>query len=386
MDKAVVSFLDALKRMALCGALLLPTLAAATPLTSGFEPIVTFSVYPPLKPNGTADEALATGQVKRGQFPMTERASKPWRIAYLFPHIKDPYWIGCNYGVISEAQRLGVTAKIFVAEGYDDLKGQLRKMNEVVAEKFDAIVVSPIDLTGNNPSIAWAHSQGIPVFELANDSTSDDLTIKVTTSLKGMGQEAARWMIHDALRRGLKSVNVGLLPGPRGAGWVSGEVEGSREAFAKAPIPVNIVEIKYGDSDRQVQGQLAKQMLREHGKSLHYMLGCTGCAPAASAEILSAGLQKQIKVIAFDLTREIAGLIQKGQIAASVDTKAVSQARVVTNAVVNVLEGRGGPPPHTLLIKLGLVDQSNYATYEFDTTIAPEGFVPVFSYSPTDEK
>ncbi|WP_243655787.1 TMAO reductase system periplasmic protein TorT [Roseateles saccharophilus] len=375
-----------MKALALGGMLALAVAAAANPVVKGFDPVVTFSIFPPLKPNGTADDALETGNVKRGYFPMAERARKPWRIAYLFPHIKDPYWVGCNYGVITEAQRLGVGVRIFIADGYDDIKGQLRKMAEVTADKYDAIVLSPIDLTANNASIAWAKSQGIPVFELANDSTSDDLAIKVTTSLKGMGVEAARWMVHDALRRGMKSINVGLLPGPRGAGWVSGEVDGTREVLRKAPIAVNIVDVKYGDSDRHVQGQLARQLLREHGQSLDYVIGCTGCAPPASAEIREAGLQKQVRVIAYDLTREIAELIRQGHISAAVDTKAVSQARVVTDAVVNYLEGRSGNSPHTILIKLGLVDQSSYPDYRFDTTIAPDDFVPVFSYSPADEK
>lgn len=378
--------LQVLKALVLCCVAVLSAHALGDTAVKGFEPIITYSIFPPLKANGTADDALATGRVKRGYFPMAAPASKPWRIAFLFPHMKDPYWLGCDYGVIMESRRLGVSARIFAANGYDDLKGQLRKMAEVTAEKYDAIVVSPIDLKANNPSIAWARSQGIPVFELANDSTSDDLTIKVTTSLKGMGEEAARWMIHDAIARGLKSVNVGLLPGPRGAGWVSGEVDGTREVLSKAPLAVNIVDIKYGDSDRLVQGQLAKQMLHEHGKSLDYIIGCTGCAPPASAEIWEAGLQSQVKVIAYDLTREIAELIQQGRISASVDTKAVSQARVVTDAVVNYLEQRTGTRPHTILIKLGLVDQSNYDTYKFDTTIAPEDFVPVFFNSPANEK
>jgi len=383
----VAALFKSLKLMALCGVLALqPAAAAAQPADADFEPIATFSIYPPSKPNGTADEALATGDVRRGYFPMAERASRPWRIAFLFPHIKDPYWVGCNYGVITEAKRLGVAARIFIADGYDDIKGQLRQMAEATADRYDAIVVSPIDLAANNPSIAKARAQGIPVFELANDSTSDDLTIKVTTSLKGMGEEAARWMIHDAIARGLTSVAVGLLPGPRGAGWVSGEVDGTREVIAKAPIAVNIVDLKYGDSDRQVQGQLAAQMLREHGGSLDYILGCTGCAPPASARVHEARLQAHIKVVAYDLTREIAWLIRKGQIAASVDTKAVSQARVVTNAVVNYLEGRNRNPPRTVLVKLGLVDKGNFANYKLDASIAPDDFVPVFSYAPPDVK
>lgn len=317
---------------------------------------------------------------------MAARASKPWRIAFLFPHIKDPYWVGCSYGVVSEAKRLGVATDIFPAEGYSDLIGQLRKMDETLAEKYDAIVISPLSQTGNNSSIAKARASGIPVFELANDSTSDDLTIKVTTSLKGMGIEATQWVIRDAQQRGLKSINIALLPGPSDAGWVKGEVDGTREAAHKAAIKVNIIDIKYGDSDLIEQSQLAAQLITEHGPKLDYILGCTGCAPAAILPIKEAGLNGKIRVVAYDLTGEIANSISKGEIFASADTKGVSQARVAINAAVNFLEGRTKKPPHTILIKLGLVDQNSYASYQFNASIAPEGYTPILSYTPDELK
>ena len=347
-----------------------------------FSPIPVFSIFPPLKAHGSADEALASGRVVSGEFVMAAPASKPWRIAFLFPHMKDPYWVGCNYGVISVAKRLGVAVDIFVAEGYNDLVGQLRKMDEAIAAKYDAIVISPLSMTANNSSIAKARAKGIPVFELANDSSSDDLTIKVTTSLKSMGVDATNWVIRDAQKRGLKSINIALLPGPSDAGWVKGEVEGTREAAFKGAIKVNILDIKYGDSDRIGQSQLAAQLLAEHGKKLDYILGCTGCAPAAVLPIKESGLQAKIKVVSYDLTREIADFIQKGNIVASADTKGVSQARVTINAAVNFLEKRSKDVPHTILIKLGLVDQSTFANYEFDTSIAPSGYVPLLSYVP----
>lgn len=361
-----------------------PAMAKATleSVAGNFDPIPVYSIYPPVKKNGTADDALTSGRVVDDHYNMAERASKPWRIAFLFPHIKDPYWIGCSYGVISEAKRLGITVDIFPADGYNDLIGQLRKMDEAIAAKYDAIVISPLSLTANNSSIAKARSLGIPVFELANDSTSDDLTIKVTTSLKNMGTIASEWVISDAEKRGLKSINIGLLPGPADAGWVKGEVAGTFEAAKNAKIKVNIVDVKYGDSDRIGQTQLAEQMLAKHGKQLDYIIGCTGCAPAARLPIKEAGLNGKIRVVAYDLTQEIAGLIQKGEIIASADTKSVSQARVVTNAAVNFLEGRIKEMPHSILIKLGLVDRSNYSTYPFETSIAPKSYLPILSYTP----
>jgi len=363
--------------------------SAGTPLIPGvaeFTPIPVSFVYPPVKLHGSADEALISGRVEDGHYAMATPASKPWRIAFLFPHLKDPYWVSCSYGVISEARRLGVAVDILPADGYDDMVGQLRKMNEAVAAKYDAIVISPLSMTANNSSIAKARSLGIPVFELANDSSSDDLTIKVTTSLKGMGKDATEWVIRDAQKRGLKSVNIGLLPGPANAGWVKGEVEGTREAARRAPIKINIVGIKYGDSDRIVQSRSAAQLLAEHGKKLDYILGCTGCAPAAILPVRERALNRKIRIVAYDLTREIAELIGKGEIVAAADTKGVSQARVTINAVVNFLEGRTTELPHTILIKLGLVDKSNYTAYPFDTSTAPRGYTPVTSYAPSGAK
>ena len=347
-----------------------------------FEPIPVYAIYPPVKPNGSADDALASGRVVNDSYVMAAHASKPWRIAFLFPHMKDPYWVGCSYGVISEAKRLGVAVDILPADGYTDLVGQLRKMDEAIAAKYDAIVISPISQTANNASIAKARSLGIPVFELANDSTSDDLTVKVTTSLKHMGIDATQWVIRDAQRRGLKSINIVLLPGPAGAGWVAGEVVGTREAARKAAIKVNILDIEYGDSDLIGQTQLAAQLLAKHGNHLDYILGCSGCAPAAILPIKEAGLEGKVRVVAYDLTGDIANFIQKGEIVAAADTKAVSQARVSVDTVVNFLEGRTKATPNTILIKLGLVDKRNYATYKFDTSIAPKDYVPVLSYSP----
>ncbi len=347
-----------------------------------FDPIPVYSIYPPLKPHGSADEAFASGRVVDEHYAMAQRASKPWRIAFLFPHIKDPYWTGCSYGVISEARRLGIAVDIFPADGYDDLVGQLRKMDEVIAAKYDAIVISPLSLTANNASISRALALGIPVFELANDSTSDDLTIKVTTSLRSMGLDATQWVIGDAQKRGMKSINIALLPGPADAGWVKGEVAGTLDAAQKATIKVNIVAIKYGDSDRVGQSQLAAQLLAQHGKKLDYILGCSGCAPAARLPLKEAGLNEKIRIVAYDLTREIADLIRNGDIFAAADTKGVSQARVAVDSAVNFLEGRTRELPHTILIKLGLVDRSNYAAYPFGTSTAPAGYMPVLSYTP----
>ena len=356
--------------------------AQQAPAAVKFAPIPVQSIFRPLQANGTADDALASGRVVHGSYAMAAPATRQWRIAFLFPHLKDPYWVGCSYGVISEARRLGIAVDILAADGYDDLTGQLRNMDRAIKAHYDAIVISPISMTFNNTSIAKARAAGIPVFELANDSRSDDLAIKVTTSLRGMGTQATRWVIHDAQRRGLTSINIALLPGPSGAGWVKGEVDGTRIAAEQAPIKVKILDVRYGDSDLNGQGKLAAQLLAKNGSRLDYIIGCTGCAPAVVPQLRSVGLAGKVRLVAYDLTDVIAQMIRNKQIDAAVDTKGVSQARVVINAAVNLLEGRSKNLPHTILVDLGVVDFDSLPKYPFDTSIAPEGYRVVLSYKP----
>ncbi|MDD4946273.1 MAG: TMAO reductase system periplasmic protein TorT [Gallionella sp.] len=363
-------------------ALSMPGLLLAASDIVSFAPVPVQTIYPPLKPNGSADDALATGRVVEEFYPMAVPATRPWRIAYLFPHVKDPYWVDCSYGLMTEARRLGVAVDIMPADGYDDLIGQLRETDRAIAKKYDAIVLSPISQTANNPSISKARALGIPVFEMANDSTSDDLTIKITSSLKAMGVDTTEWVIRDAIKRGLKSINIALLPGPADAGWVMGEVAGTRMAAENAAIKVNIIDIKYGDRDLVGQSQLAEKLIFTHGKKIDYLLGCTGCAPAAILPIRRAGLANKIRIVSYGLTRELIENIRKGEIFAATDVKAVGQARVSLSAAVNHLEGRIKKRPHTILVKLGMVDRSNVNSYDYGTTTSPVGYKPVLSYTP----
>lgn len=44
-----------------------------------------------------------------------EKASQAWDICVSFPHMKDAYWLGVDYGVTEEARRLGVRMQVVEA-------------------------------------------------------------------------------------------------------------------------------------------------------------------------------------------------------------------------------------------------------------------------------
>jgi protein TorT len=75
----------------LLGGCMAAVIAQTMPPTVKFAPVPVQAIFHPLQPNGSADNALASGRVVAGAYPMAAKASKRWRIAFLFLHLKDPY-------------------------------------------------------------------------------------------------------------------------------------------------------------------------------------------------------------------------------------------------------------------------------------------------------
>ena len=66
------------------------------------------------------------------------KASKAWEICVSFPHMKDAYWLGVNYGVVEEAKRQGVKMQLVEAGGYTELNNQISQIEDCVAAGADA--------------------------------------------------------------------------------------------------------------------------------------------------------------------------------------------------------------------------------------------------------
>ena len=349
-----------------------------------FEPIPVKYVFPPILPNGSLYEEFTSGKIIKDNISPAQPATKPWKIAVLIPHLKDPFWLGVNYGIIEQAKRLDVEVQIFVAEGYHDLVGQLIHMEEAIEKKFDAIILSPISMTENDQSVAKAKAAGIPVFMAVNDMRSDDLVLKVNALVYDMGKKSMEWVINDAKKCGLKEINVALQPGPKGAGWVMAEVDGTNDAIQKSSIKVNMLDIQYGESGPIEQAHLTEGLIKRFGEKINYLIVCNVGAFAAVLPIKEAGLLGKIKIVGNDLVRESVMAITKGEIAAASDTRGVDIVRVAMNTVVNYLEGRIKKQdiPHDIILEVLVVDQSNFAQYPFSGSLPPDGFKPTLHYKP----
>lgn len=302
-----------------------------------------------------------------------DKASKPWNICVSFPHMKDAYWLGVDYGVAEEAKRLGVKMNLFEAGGYTELDKQISQIEDCVAAGAQAVVIGAISADGLNNLVSEIHKKNIPVIDVINGISSPDISAKSLVSFYTMGSEAGAYLAkkHPA---GGEEVEVGWFPGPAGAGWVSAANQGFLDAVKGSAVKV--LEPKFGDTGKEVQLKLVEDALQAN-PNIRYIAGTAVTAEAAQGVIRERGLQGKVDLLSFYMTPGVYEGIKRGFILASPADSMVIQGRIAVDQAVRILEGKDyikhvGP-------KIFVVDPSNIKDVSPTNILPPDGYKPVFN-------
>ena len=306
------------------------------------------------------------------EYKPLDKASKQWEICVSFPHMKDAYWLGVDYGVAEEAKRLGVKMQLVEAGGYTELNNQISQIEDCVAAGADAVVIGAISFDGLNNIVKEIRGKGIPVIDVINGMSSPELSAKSLVSFGEMGGKAGAFLAEQH-PSGSDGVKVAWFPGPAGAGWVEAGNTGFTGAIGGSAI--DLVETKYGDTGKEAQAKLVEDTLEAH-PDLDYVVGTAVTAEAAIPILRSRGLTDKIKVLSYYYTPGVDQGIRRGQILAAPTDSPVIQGRVAIDTAVRILEGKDyqkhvGPA-------LFVVTQDNHGTFDSSSTLAPAGFKPVF--------
>jgi len=343
--------------------ILLSTLVMAGPSAADWYPFPVEVWDPPFD--------MSSERTQVDYEPLT-KASKAWDICISFPHMKDAYWSAVNYGVVEESRRLGVRMQLVEAGGYTNLARQISQIEDCVAGGADALIIGAISFDGLNNVVNEVRSKDIPVIDVINGMSSDQLSAKSLVSFGEMGAAAGRYVAarHPS---GGESVKVAWFPGPPGAGWVEAGNEGFTSAIEASAVEV--VETKYGDTGKETQLKLVEDTLEAH-PDIQYIIGTAVTAEAATGLLRARGLADQIEIMSYYFTPGVHQGIKRGQILAAPTDSTVIQGRIAVDQAVRILEGEDyrkhvGP-------ELYVIDADNIDSFDRDSSLAADGFRPTF--------
>ena len=348
-------------RMLLAGAALLTATGA---YAADWYPYDAAQIEPPFAADGKSVDV---------SYVPLDKASQPWNICVSFPHMKDAYWLGVDYGVAEEAKRLGVKMNLVDAGGYTELNKQISQIEDCVASGAQAVVIGAISFDGLNNLVSELKKKNIPVIDVINGISSPDVAAKSLVSFHTMGASAGEYLAkkHPA---GSEEVVVGWFPGPAGAGWVEAANEGFVEAVKGSAVKV--LAPKFGDTGKEVQLKLVEDELQAN-PNIRYIAGTAVTAEAAQGLIRERGLQGKVDLLAFYMTPGVYEGIKRGFILAAPADSMVIQGRIAIDQAVRILEGKD--VVKHVGQKIFVVDPANVNDVPQTNILPPDGYAPVFS-------
>lgn len=325
----------------------------------------------PLKVN-----VRSAGQTERerlADYRPLDKATRKWSICVSLPHLKDPFFVAVNYGMVEEARRLGVSMQTMDAGGYTALNTQITQIENCVARGAQAVVLAAIAADGMNNVLTQLKAKGIPVVDAINGVTSPDTAVRVLTSPREEGLRAGQYLAakHPA---GSKAVKVAWLPGPAGAGFVEAFSSGFHEGIKGSAVVV--AETKYGDVGKEVQARLVEDLLQTH-KDLDYIAGTAVTAEGAVPLLKARRLADKVKLVSVYMTPRVYELVRSGDVEAAGAAPVPLLGRIMLDSAVRVLEKK---VEFTDVNTLGKVwTKADISSLEKNFVLAPAQFRPVFA-------
>jgi ribose transport system substrate-binding protein len=160
--------------------------------------------------------------------------AKQFKVGVSMPETQNPFYVALGKSITQTFKENGIDANLLAANS--DVNEQVSQINDLVAAKVDAILVSPLNTEGPAPALQKVHDAGIPIFMVAR--TLDPKYSGLWKSYVGfdyykVGKQKGQWVADN-----LKPGKIAMLLGPAGA-LVSVNMEkGFREVVEKAGFQV----------------------------------------------------------------------------------------------------------------------------------------------------
>lgn len=276
------------------------------------------------------------------------------RLAYITPGLDLPYWRTLAKGIEDEAKTHGATSTTY--DSHNSAQTQLQNVQDAIAKRVDAIVLSPTDSSTAPSVLAAAARAKIPVVIADIGTTSGEyLSFVISDNEKGAygtGQVLARKM-HD---KGWGGGTVGLvtisLARQNGKDRTGGFMKAMTEAGIKQAALSQMQTYTTDETFKFVQ-----DMLTAHPDMRGLFIETDAPAIGALRALKAARRENDMLLAAFDGVPEFIPLIQNGGIVAS----GMQQPYLFGQSAAKALFGyfAGETPPKNILVPILVVDQQN---------------------------
>jgi ribose transport system substrate-binding protein len=275
---------------------------------------------------------------------------KPVVIGVALMSLRHPFFQSMQDGMEAYAKEKGVVLRF--ADADFDLGKQSNQVKDFVIQKVDAILVTPLDAKGLNPTVNAAVEAGIPVVCVDTDAPGSKRLTKVASDNYLGGQIAAGLMMGALDKRG---VSDGVIVIATHAGVTSTEERnaGFKDVMAEK-MPGLKIEVMDAIGQRDKAMNITEDAIQRFGDSL---VGVFGVNDDASLGALSAvermGLSDKISVVGYDAGDESKAAIKAGKIVGNTIQFPGKMGSMAIQVALDYLSGTRTEFPEFMPVEVG---------------------------------
>ena len=207
-----------------------------------------------------------------------------------------------------------------------DTAAQIKMVEQMMAQKINALVIAPADSKALVPVIKAAIDKGILVVNIDNQFDAAALKEKaVQVPFVGPDNRAGARLVGDYLAKSLKAGDkVGIIEGVSTTFNAQQRTLGYQDAMKAAGVTV--VGVQSGQWEIDKGNTVAAGMLSEHPDLKALLAGNDSMALGAVAAVKAAGKTGKVVVIGYDNIGAIKPMLADGRVLATADQFAAKQA------------------------------------------------------------
>ncbi len=252
-----------------------------------------------------------------------------------------------------EAKNLDID--IIIMDGKFDSNIQMNQVQDFITLGVDAILISPVSVSGAQGSYKLAKEAGIPVFTFDASAPGDFIAHVGTDNFKG-GEVAGRYMAENLLKD--QTGKVVIVTYSEIEGCVFRE-EGFCKVISEYPN-IEVIDIQNCSGSMEKAANITQDMLLKYD-DIDGLFGVGDPFAMGAYQVIRAA-GREIPIVAFDGNPEGLAEIKKGGIwKADVAQDPKKVAITVLNYAVDYINGK--EVPHLTLVEPFLIDINNVEQY-----------------------
>ena len=253
-------------------------------------------------------------------------------IAVVLKTLSSEYWQYVKSGADAAAKELDINLQVLGPNSESDIEGQVAIIEDVIAQKVDAICVAPNQPDAVVSSLEKAKEAGIHVFFIDTDAEFEG-----KTAFFGPGNEAAAALggkhIGELVDDGGKAVII--------RGRLGDVVHDQREdGFTKelTAAGIEVIDVQPGDSASDKAMAVMEDFLQKYDDIDAVLTTNDEMAQGAARAIEQAGIEG-IEIIGFGGSDFILDPIKDGSVEATISINPYDMGKVAVENMVKVVNG-----------------------------------------------